>query len=357
MPLNFSKMNGLLPVVIQDYDTSDVLMVGFMNEEAWKLTKSTGKVHYYSRKKKRLWLKGEESGHFQYVKEIYTDNDDDSLLIKVNQIGGAVEDGYRSCFYKMMVKNKWEVVGEKIFNPKKVYKNYSDTIVFAIPSGSLYAVSIMLFGLAGYQLELRGKRCLKPTIRNNKKIKLLVTRAREIPALVESGRVDMGLIGIDFVKECGVNVTDLCDLNYNEGGTGEVLWVLAVPKDQRSKYKNLNSLKGKRISTELPNLTKKFFLKKGIPVQIIHSYGSTESHAPYLSDAIVDLAETGKSLKDNGLIPICKITGSTVHLIAHNHSMAYGWKRREIEKIQENLREASKRLPKNPKRLIDLSNF
>ena len=93
-------MGGLLPAIIQDNQNGEVLMVGFMNEEAWKKTKKTGKVHYYSRKKKRIWIKGEESGHFQHVREVYLDNDNDTLLIKVKQIGGACEDGYRSCFDK-----------------------------------------------------------------------------------------------------------------------------------------------------------------------------------------------------------------------------------------------------------------
>jgi ATP phosphoribosyltransferase len=354
MNLNFEKMNGLLPVVIQDYENNEVLMVGFMNKEAWELTKRTGKVHYYSRKKKRLWLKGEESGHYQIVKEIYADNDDDSLLIKVNQIGGAVEDGYRSCFYKMKNGEKWIVSGRKVFNPKKVYKGYSDTVSFAVPSGSLYASTVMLFNLTKYQLELRGSQCLKPSIRNEKKIKLLVVRAKEIPNLIETGQVDMGLVGNDLVDEYGSNVTDIADLGYNESGKGEVLWVLAVPENKKSKYKKLEDFKNKKISTELPNTTKKFFVKKRIPVQIITSYGSTESHAPFLSDAILDLAETGKSLKDNGLIPLYKIKSSTVHLYANNHSLAYGWKRRKMEEVAKELKKACKKLPKNPKKVIKL---
>src|SRR5574340_326780 len=147
--LNFAKMGGLIPVVIQDYQNNEVLMVGFMDKKAWELTNKTGKVHYWSRKKKRIWLKGEESGHYQYIKEIYLDNDDDSLLIKVKQLGGAGEDGYRSCFYKMKHGNRFVTIGHKVFDPKKVYKNYCDTIVFVIPSGSLYSTTIMLLGLAG----------------------------------------------------------------------------------------------------------------------------------------------------------------------------------------------------------------
>ncbi len=354
--LNFDKMGGLIPVVIQDYQNSEVLMVGFMNEEAWKLTSKTGKVHYWSRKKKRIWMKGEESGHFQLVKEIYLDNDNDSLLIKVKQIGGAVEDGYRSCFYKMKHGNNFVVVGNKVFDPKKVYKNYSDKIIFVIPSGSLYSTTVMLFGLAGYQLELRGERSFKPTIRGHKDIKMVVARAQEIPFMIESGQVDVGLTGIDLVDDTGVSVTDLADLKYNESGIGPISWVLAVPKEKQKNYKNLKDFSGKKISTELVNTTKEYFLKNNVHVSVQPSVGTTESKAPFFADAIVDLCETGKSLKENGLVPLFNVKNSTTHLFAHNHSMAYGWKRRKIEEIVEKLKNGAKKLPKNSKHFLKLPN-
>ena len=352
--LNFIKMNGLLPVVIQDYQNDEVLMVGFMNEEAWKKTLQKGKVHYWSRKKKRLWMKGEESKHYQYVKEIYLDNDNDALLIKVKQIVGAVEDGYRSCFDKLMNKNKWINVGKKVFDPKKVYKNYSEKIIFAIPSGSLYSISIMLLGLAGFQLELRGKRSYKPQIRNNKNIELFVAKAEEIPNLLETGKVDIGLTGNDLVEEYNSNITNLGDLSYNEGGCGEIYWVLSIPKENQNKFHNLHDFKNKKIATEIPKITKKYFSKHHLNVKIIKSLGSTEGKAPFLADAVIDLCETGKSLIDNGLIPLYKIKESTVHLFSHNMSMAYGWKRRQIEEIARKLKKGAKKLPKNPKRLIKL---
>jgi ATP phosphoribosyltransferase len=354
--LNFVKLGGLIPVVIQDYQNNEVLMVGFMNEDAWKLTIKTGKVHYWSRKKKRLWMKGEESGHFQFVKEIYLDNDNDSLLIKVDQVGGAVEDGYRSCFYKMKHGNNFVTVGNKIFDPKKVYKDYSDTIIFVIPSGSLYATTIMLFGLAGYQLELRGERSFKPSLRNHKDIKLVVARAQEIPRLVETGQVDIGLTGKDLIDETGVSVTDLGDFEYNENGIGPISWVLAVPKEKQKNYRNLKDFSGKKISTELVNTTKQYFLDHKVNVRVEPSVGTTESKAPFFADAIVDLCETGKSLKDNGLVPLYNVKSSTVHLYAHNHSMAYGWKRTKIEEIVEKLKNGAKKLPKNSKHFLKLPN-
>lgn len=352
--LNFAKMGGLLPVVIQDNQNGEVLMVGFMNEEAWKKTKETGKVHYYSRKKKRIWMKGEESGHLQHVREMYLDNDDDTLLIKVKQIGGACEDGFRSCFDKTFNGAKFVPFGKKIFDPKKVYKNYSDRIIFCIPSGSLYSITIMLLSLAGYQLELRGKRSFKPKIRNNKKIRLVISRAQEIPKLVEEGQVDIGLTGKDLIDEYDASITDLADLKYNESGLGDVLWVLSVPKEKKKKFKNLKSFENKKIETELPQTVKKFFHDRGVTPNLETSVGATEGKAPFFCDAIVDLCETGKSLLDNGLIPLYEIKRSTTHLIAHNHTMAYGWKRRQIEDITDKLKKASKKLPRNPKRLIKL---
>lgn len=352
--LNFHKMGGLLPVVVQDYENDEVLMHGFMNIDAWELTLQTGRVHYWSRKKKRLWLKGEESGHFQYVKEIYTDNDQDALLIKVNQIGGAVEDGYRSCFYFMKKDGEWRNVGKKVFDPQQVYKNYSEIIHFAIPAGSLYVTTISLLGLAGYQLDLRGERSFKPTIRGDKNLKLVVARAQEIPAMIQNGEVDVGLTGIDMVEEHGVDLTDVVDLGYNELGQGEILWVLAVPKEHVAKYESLKDFVGKEVHTELVNTTRKFFLQRKLDVEIQRSVGATEAKTPFLADAIVDVCETGQSMRDNGLVPMYKVRSSTVHFFANNESMGYGWKRKQIEQIAKRLQDAAKKLPANPKELINL---
>lgn len=349
-------MGGLIPVVIQDHQDDDVLMVGFMNPEAWDLTKKTGKVHYYSRKKKRLWMKGEESGHFQNVKEIYLDNDNDTLLIKVKQIGGAVEDGYKSCFDKLLKEKDWVSVGKKIFDPKEVYENYSEEIVIAIPSGSLYSTVIMLFNLSDFQLELRGKRSLKPSVRKRDDIKIFVARAQEIPKLIESGQVDMGIVGSDMVKEYDANLTDLADLKFNESGLGPVSWVIAVPEDKKEEYMSLSDFENKTIATEIPSITKEYFSNNKVNVEIKKSVGATEGKSPFLADAIVDLCETGKSLKDNNLVPLFSICQSTAHIYAHNKSLAYGWKRRKMEEIVKNLESASKKLPHNPKKMIKLPN-
>ncbi len=112
-------MDGLIPAIAQDYATREVLMLAYMNDEALAKTRETGKAHYWSRSRKRLWLKGEISGNFQVVKEIRIDCDSDAILLLVEQKGGACHTGYRSCFYRTV---DGEVVGQRIFEPKDVYR-------------------------------------------------------------------------------------------------------------------------------------------------------------------------------------------------------------------------------------------
>lgn len=121
--IDFKKGEGLVPVIIQDALTHEVLMLGYMNREAWRKTLREKKATFWSRSRRKLWLKGETSGHVQEVKEIYLDCDGDALLLKVDQIGGAAcHTGYRSCFHHKYEKGKWKISGEKVFNPKEVYK-------------------------------------------------------------------------------------------------------------------------------------------------------------------------------------------------------------------------------------------
>jgi len=101
---NFEKQGGLVPVIAQDYQTGEVLMLAYMNEEAFNKTLETGKVHYFSRSRNKLWLKGEQSGHFQILKEMFIDCDEDAILVKIEQVGGiACHTGNRSCFYRKLV--------------------------------------------------------------------------------------------------------------------------------------------------------------------------------------------------------------------------------------------------------------
>jgi phosphoribosyl-AMP cyclohydrolase len=111
---------GLVPVVVQDFKTKDVLMVAYMNDEALDLTVKTGTAHYYSRSRKKIWLKGETSGHTQKVHDIYLDCDNDTILITVDQKVAACHMGFWSCFYRAW-ENGWKIVGKKMFDEKKVY--------------------------------------------------------------------------------------------------------------------------------------------------------------------------------------------------------------------------------------------
>src|ERR671921_572221 len=112
--IDFAKGDGLVPVIVQDYESRDVLMVAYMNEEAWEQTQRTGKAHYYSRSRRGLWFKGEESGNFQEVRNVLIDCDNDTILLQVNQIGGAAcHEGFRSCFFRQHSCGDWEVCAER----------------------------------------------------------------------------------------------------------------------------------------------------------------------------------------------------------------------------------------------------
>jgi phosphoribosyl-AMP cyclohydrolase len=122
--LDFKKLNGLVPAVVQDHQTGEVLMVGFMNPDAWKATLKTGKATFYSRTRNTLWTKGLTSGNVQLVKEIRIDCDDDTVLLKVEQVGAAAcHTGHRSCFFQRVRDDQTiEVMGKPLFDPKEVYK-------------------------------------------------------------------------------------------------------------------------------------------------------------------------------------------------------------------------------------------
>jgi len=120
--LNFDKMGGMIPVIAQDFTSKEVLMLAFMNQEAWKKTLETGKACYFSRSRNKLWMKGEQSGNVQLVKEVFIDCDEDTVLLMVEQVGNAAcHKGYKSCFYRKL-NGDLKIIGEKIFDPEKVYK-------------------------------------------------------------------------------------------------------------------------------------------------------------------------------------------------------------------------------------------
>ncbi len=121
--LNFEKNpNGLLPAIVQDYTTGEILMLAYVNEEAWELTLKTNKAHFWSRSRNKIWLKGESSGHIQVIHDIFVDCDEDTVVYKVEQIGGAAcHKGFRSCFFRKVDGDVLQTIGERKFDPKKVY--------------------------------------------------------------------------------------------------------------------------------------------------------------------------------------------------------------------------------------------
>ncbi|MBT3310720.1 MAG: phosphoribosyl-AMP cyclohydrolase [Desulfobacterales bacterium] len=121
--LDFEKTGGLIPAIAQDHITGEVLMLAYINEEAWEHTLSTGKATYFSRSRQKLWIKGESSGNVQHIKEILIDCDDDTVIYKVEQVGGAAcHTGHKSCFYRKIENGSINVIGEPLFDPEEVYK-------------------------------------------------------------------------------------------------------------------------------------------------------------------------------------------------------------------------------------------
>ena len=121
--IDFDKSGGLVPAIAQDADTGEVLMLAWMNREAYEETLRTGRASYYSRSRGRLWRKGEESGHIQEVRGVYLDCDADTILLKVRQVGGAAcHEGYRSCFFRQVKDGDWQIIGERVFDPQAVYQ-------------------------------------------------------------------------------------------------------------------------------------------------------------------------------------------------------------------------------------------
>ncbi|MDD2671294.1 MAG: phosphoribosyl-AMP cyclohydrolase [Syntrophales bacterium] len=120
---DFDKGAGLVPAIVQDEKTGEVLMLAYMNREAWDRTVETGKATYWSRSRSRLWVKGEQSGNVQFVRDILIDCDQDVILLKVEQIGGAAcHTGYRSCFFRRIRRDGVEIAGQKVFDPEEIYK-------------------------------------------------------------------------------------------------------------------------------------------------------------------------------------------------------------------------------------------
>jgi len=199
----------------------------------------------------------------------------------------------------------------------------------ALPKGSLEHATIELFERAGYKIT-RKERSYAPFI-DDDELEVLLIRTQEIPLYVEKGILDAGVAGNDWILEREVKVQRVKELVYSKQGLGKVRWVLAVPIN--SKIRKVEDLEGKRIATELVEVTKSYLREKGVRAQVEFSWGATEAKPPYLVDAIVELTETGRSLRANNLRIVDSVLESTTWLIANKSSCKNPWKKEKIENL------------------------
>jgi len=198
-----------------------------------------------------------------------------------------------------------------------------------LPKGSLQDSTLRLFKKAGYNISV-DVRSYYPTF-DDPDIEAMLIRAQEMPRYVADGVLDCGLTGLDWILDQGVDVKEVAELNYAKGGIRPVKWVIAVPND--SKIKRLSDLNGKCIATELVNFTRRFLKSHGINATVSFSWGATEVKPPHLADAIVELTETGRSLKANNLRVIETVLISSTRFIANKRAWKDRWKRQKIENL------------------------
>lgn len=204
-----------------------------------------------------------------------------------------------------------------------------------IPKGSLADSTADLFKRAGFHLSI-SSRGYYPSI-DDPEISCIMFRAQEMSRYVEDGVIDMGLTGHDWIRENSSDVHEVCELAYSKATSKPARWVLAVPNE--SPIKNLKDFDGKIISTELVNVTRRFFEERGVKVHIEFSWGATEVKAR-LVDGIVELTETGSSLKANSLRIVDEILSSTTRLIANKAAYQDAWKKEKIDDLALLLRGA-----------------
>ena len=200
-----------------------------------------------------------------------------------------------------------------------------------VPKGSLQEATVKLFGQAGFQLVI-SERSYVPSI-DDPELEPLLLRAQEMSRYVESGVLDCGITGNDWVLENRSQVERVAELVYAKRTHRPVRWVLAVP--ERSSVRRVNDLSGKRIATELVSVTKDYLAKRGVEATVEFSWGATEGKVSVgLVDAVVELTETGQTLAANGLRIVDTVCESTTQLIANPRAMREAWKRRKIESLK-----------------------
>ncbi len=198
-----------------------------------------------------------------------------------------------------------------------------------IPAGSLQEATADLFRKAGYKLSFAG-RSYYPTI-DDPEIHCTLIRAQEMARYVEDGSLDCGLTGKDWIVENGAVVEELAELVFSKVSRRPVRWVLAVPND--SPIQTPQDLQGKRIATEVVNITRRWLESHGVTAHVEFSWGATEVKPPRLADAIVEVTETGSSLRANNLRIVCDLLESTTRFIANTPAAADPWKRRKMDDL------------------------
>lgn len=198
-----------------------------------------------------------------------------------------------------------------------------------IPAGSLQEATAELFKKAGYHITF-SSRSYYPAI-DDDEIECLLIRAQEMARYVEQGVLDAGITGYDWVRETQADVHEVCELRFSKVSRRPVRWVLAVPEE--SPIRGVKDLQGKRIATEAVGLTKAWLAEHGVSATVEFSWGATEVKPPRLADAIVEVTETGSSLRANNLRIVAEVLESTTRMIANRQGWADAWKRQKLENI------------------------
>jgi ATP phosphoribosyltransferase len=206
----------------------------------------------------------------------------------------------------------------------------SNKLKLGIPKGSLENATIDLFRRAGFNISV-SSRSYFPSI-DDPEIECMLIRAQEMARYVEDGILDAGLTGLDWVKESEAEVETVADLIYSKASFGKVRWVLAVPES--SSIQSVKDLEGKVIATELVQFTKKYLQANGVTAKVEFSWGATEVKPPILADAIVEVTETGSSLRANKLRIVEELMSSNTQLIANKTSWADAWKQQKLSDIR-----------------------
>ena len=199
----------------------------------------------------------------------------------------------------------------------------------AIPAGSLQEATLELFGKAGYNPRLTG-RSYNPAL-DDPELACTLIRAQEIPRYVQDRSMDAGITGHDMIIENGVSIVEVAEMRYAKVSRGPSKWVLAVP--EASPIQSARDLEGKRIATEVVNVTRAYLEKHGVKAQVEFSWGATEAKPPLLADAVVEVTDTGTSLRANGLRIVDTVLESTPRFVANREAWDDPWKRSKIEDI------------------------